>query len=184
MTDKRICDHCNLPVVICNARYSIGVATDQGYDLADILPETGTPKREKSDHAELIERLRGVMSGWRIGDETEAALDAAVAEISAVFDPLHRENTALRAEVERLREVEVLPLVWDDDWADTPFCSYGIRCEWDGDNCGPFWWQRSEYPFHFETDERFDTIDDAKASAQADYASRIRAALGHTQGGR
>lgn len=59
-----------------------------------------------TDHAELIDRLRAVMAGWRIGDETEATLDAAVAEIAAVLTPIHRENADLRAEVERLREAE------------------------------------------------------------------------------
>ena len=137
-----------------------------------------------TDHAELIERLRGVMAGWRIGDETEAALDAAVAEIAAVFATLHRNNADLRAEVERLREVEVLPLAWKRVLATCHRASgAGLKYEVTKKmETGQWVWWRSNTLLRFSSP--FRDIDGAKAAAQADYDRRIRAALGHTQGGR
>ena len=76
--------------------------------------------------------------------------------------------------------VRVKPLVWtEDDRAPSPCGEYGLRCGYDGDNLDPtiFWFTRSDYPYHDECDERYQSEEAAKAAAQADYEARIMSAI-------
>jgi hypothetical protein len=79
----------------------------------------------------------------------------------------------IRADLARPR---VKPLVWDYyNVAETPFCTYSV-IDYLREDEG-YMWTRSEYPYHDESEENYDSIEDAKAAAQADYERRILEAL-------
>lgn len=67
----------------------------------------------------------------------------------------------------------VKPLEWDDYVADTPFGAYTV---------GPgaedkFHFTFHTYPYGSESDESWETDDEAKAAAQADYERRVLSAI-------
>lgn len=67
--------------------------------------------------------------------------------------------------------VKVKPLEWGVFGAVTPLCSSYFVRQYDDERWG---WHLTYGP---EQTERFETADEAKAAAQADYEARIRSAL-------
>lgn len=70
-----------------------------------------------------------------------------------------------------LREKAVLPLVWVDDRAETPFGEYAVNHYDDEGGAG--------WVFSFDDQDRgnFATMGEAKTAAEADYAQRILSAI-------
>lgn len=68
----------------------------------------------------------------------------------------------------------VKPLVWEDEQTTTtPFGRYCINETMDDRFC----FARSSYPTYDQDDVNYETLEEAKAAAQADYETRILSAL-------
>lgn len=162
--------------------------TEQGDPM-----EAGVP-----DHA-VATILNAALSGDLIPRETALAMVAAVVEKAAKavtgrtwngvewHDDLRNASivraltdadatAALDAMISRAREVK--PLVWEGNFAATPWGGYSIKDrpgpqhEWDH-----FGWAHSSRGDFDESDDDYPTPEAAKAAAQADYTARIHAAL-------
>lgn len=81
MTDTRICDHCNLPVVICNARHFVGAALAQGHSLADVDPRSAIPADAIRTEMEKLRKEIGPSVIERLARETHA-LRAVVSQVA------------------------------------------------------------------------------------------------------